>query len=54
MCRAKRQTMLFSATFPPEIEQLAAQALRNPQRLAVGLSRPATTVRTRSTRSRST
>jgi ATP-dependent RNA helicase RhlE len=36
--------MLFSATFPPEIEQLAAQALRNPQRLAVGLSRPATTV----------
>jgi ATP-dependent RNA helicase RhlE len=41
---AKRQTMLFSATFPAEIEQLAAQALRNPQRLAVGLSRPATTV----------
>jgi ATP-dependent RNA helicase RhlE len=41
---AKRQTMLFSATFPPEIEQLAGQALRNPQRLAVGLSRPATTV----------
>jgi len=36
--------MLFSATFPAEIEQLAAQALRNPQRLAVGLSRPATTV----------
>jgi ATP-dependent RNA helicase RhlE len=41
---ANRQTMLFSATFPSEIEQLAAQALRNPQRLAVGLSRPATTV----------
>ncbi|HEU5099368.1 MAG TPA: DEAD/DEAH box helicase [Roseiflexaceae bacterium] len=41
---AKRQTMLFSATFPPEIEQLAGQALRNPQRLAVGLSRPANTV----------
>src|SRR5829696_3632087 len=41
---AKRQTMLFSATFPTEIEQLAGQALRNPQRLAVGLSRPATTV----------
>ena len=41
---AKRQTMLFSATFPPEIEQLAGQALHNPQRLAVGLSRPATTV----------
>jgi ATP-dependent RNA helicase RhlE len=38
---AQRQTMLFSATFPPEIEQLAAQALRRPQRIAVGLSRPA-------------
>jgi ATP-dependent RNA helicase RhlE len=41
---ARRQTMLFSATFPPEIEQLAAQALRQPKRVAVGLSRPATTV----------
>ncbi len=41
---AKRQTMLFSATFPTEIEQLAGQALHNPRRLAVGLSRPATTV----------
>jgi len=41
---ARRQTMLFSATFPAEIEQLAAQALRNPKRVAVGISRPATTV----------
>jgi ATP-dependent RNA helicase RhlE len=41
---AKRQTMLFSATFPPEIEQLAGQALHNPQRIAVGLSQPAKTV----------
>ena len=41
---AKRQTMLFSATFPTEIEQLAGQALHNPQRLAVGVSRPAMTV----------
>lgn len=41
---AKRQTMLFSATFPPEIEQLAGQALRAPQRIAVGLSKPASTV----------
>jgi ATP-dependent RNA helicase RhlE len=41
---AQRQTMLFSATFPPEIEQLAAQALKHPQRLAVGISKPATTV----------
>src|SRR5262245_2387089 len=41
---AQRQTLLFSATFPPEIEQLAAQALKRPQRLAVGISKPATTV----------
>ncbi len=41
---AQRQTMLFSATFPSEVEQLARQALSRPQRLAVGLSRPATTV----------
>jgi ATP-dependent RNA helicase RhlE len=41
---AKRQTMLFSATFPPEIEQLAARTLHNPKRIAIGLSRPAYTV----------
>jgi ATP-dependent RNA helicase RhlE len=41
---AQRQTLLFSATFPAEIEQLAAQALRNPRRVAVGLSKPANTV----------
>jgi ATP-dependent RNA helicase RhlE len=41
---ANRQTMLFSATFPSEIEQLAAQALRNPKRVAVGISKPANTV----------
>jgi ATP-dependent RNA helicase RhlE len=41
---AKRQTMLFSATFPSEVEQLAAQALRAPQRLAVGTVMPAETV----------
>lgn len=40
----QRQTMLFSATFPQEIEELAAQTLTNPQRIAVGLSRPACTV----------
>ncbi|MGZ6315826.1 MAG: DEAD/DEAH box helicase [Anaerolineales bacterium] len=40
----QRQTMMFSATFPPEVEQLAAQALRNPQRISMGLSRPAHTV----------
>ena len=40
----RRQTLLFSATFPPEIEQLAAQTLRHPQRIAIGLTRPAQTV----------
>lgn len=41
---AKRQTMLFSATFPTEVEKLAAETLSAPQRIAVGLSRPAHTV----------
>jgi ATP-dependent RNA helicase RhlE len=41
---ARRQTLLFSATFPSEIESLAAQSLRNPQRIAVGISAPAHTV----------
>jgi len=39
-----RQTMLFSATFPTEVEDLAKQSLTHPQRIAVGLSRPAHTV----------
>lgn len=41
---SQRQTMMFSATFPPEIEQLATQTLHHPQRFAVGLSRPVHTV----------
>jgi ATP-dependent RNA helicase RhlE len=41
---ARRQTMLFSATFPIEVEQLASQSLREPRRIAVGLSRPVETV----------
>jgi ATP-dependent RNA helicase RhlE len=40
----QRQTMLFSATFPPEVEQLASFALKHPQRISMGLSRPAYTV----------
>src|SRR5215211_6755814 len=40
----QRQTMLFSATFPPEVELLAGQSLRDPQRITLGLSRPAHTV----------
>ncbi len=41
---AKRQTMLFSATFPKEIERLAAHTLHNPKKVAIGLTRPAYTV----------
>lgn len=40
----QRQTMLFSATFPKEIERLAAQTLHNPKRVSIGLARPAHTV----------
>ena len=40
----RRQTLLFSATFPVEIEHLASQNLRRPQRIAVDLSRPVHTV----------
>ena len=39
-----RQTMLFSATFPKEIEQLASQTMRHPKRISIGLTRPAHTV----------
>ena len=40
----QRQSMLFSATFPTEIEQLASQTTNQPKRVAIGLSRPAYTV----------
>jgi len=40
----RRQTMLFSATFPKEIERLAAQILHKPKRVAIGLARPVHTV----------
>jgi ATP-dependent RNA helicase RhlE len=36
--------MLFSATFPKEVEDLARQTLKDPKRVAVGISRPAHTV----------
>ena len=41
---AQRQTQLFSATFPREVEELAKQSLKNPLRIAVDISRPAHTV----------
>jgi len=41
---AKRQTMLFSATFPREIEELAKLSLHNPKRISMGISAPAHTV----------
>jgi ATP-dependent RNA helicase RhlE len=40
----KRQNMLFSATFPKEVEELAAGMLHHPKRVAVGISAPAHTV----------
>jgi len=40
----QRQTLLFSATFPQEVESLAAQTLKDPERISVGLTRPAQTV----------
>lgn len=40
----KRQNMLFSATFPKEVEELAATLLHKPKRVAVGISAPANTV----------
>ncbi|MFT3893035.1 MAG: DEAD/DEAH box helicase [Anaerolineales bacterium] len=40
----ERQTMLFSATFPAEVEVLAKTALIEPQKIAMGISKPAVTV----------
>ena len=42
---ANRQTLLFSATLPPEIERLAAWVLRDPELVEIGVRRsPAETV----------
>jgi ATP-dependent RNA helicase RhlE len=44
-CPRARQTMLFSATIPPEIDQLCKWALRNPETVEIGQRRsPAATV----------
>jgi ATP-dependent RNA helicase RhlE len=39
-----RQTMLFSATFAPELQRLVKDIMREPARIEVGLSAPAATV----------
>src|SRR5918995_6481082 len=39
-CPRTRQTMLFSATIPPEIEHLCRWALRNPETIEIGERRP--------------
>ncbi len=44
-CAKNRQTLLFSATIPPEIERLAAWVLRQPEKIQIGVLRsPAETV----------
>ncbi len=40
----KRQTMLFSATMPKEVEALAHAVLNKPERIIMGVQKPATTV----------
>jgi superfamily II DNA/RNA helicase len=37
----ERQTLMFSATMPPKIKQLASKALKNPVEITIGLSKPA-------------
>jgi len=45
-CPRQRQTMLFSATIPPEIARLASWALRDPEQVVIGERRsPAETVK---------
>ncbi len=42
----KRQTLMFSATFPPAIERLTRDMMHNPERVSVGMeSTPVDTVR---------
>lgn len=42
LCPHKRQTLFFSATLPPQIEEVARFALRDPQRIAIGRARSVT------------
>lgn len=44
-CSKRRQTLLFSATVPEEIERLAAWCLKDPERIEIGAGRsPAETI----------
>lgn len=38
---AKRQTLMFSATFPKDVEQLARKVLKNPKEVKISVSKPA-------------
>jgi ATP-dependent RNA helicase RhlE len=38
-CPRERQTLFFSATVPPEIQAVASFALRNPERIEIGVNR---------------
>ena len=40
-----RQTILFSATMPPKIRQLAKAIMRNPQEVQIAVSRPPETIK---------
>ncbi len=40
----ERQTLLFSATMPREVEELTRQVLRKPERVDIGIQKPAATV----------
>jgi len=44
MLPRERQTMLFGATFPAELNRFVAQTLRDPERVAMGLCAPAETI----------
>ncbi len=37
----KRQTLMFSATMPPKIRQLASKILNNPKEISIEISKPA-------------
>ncbi len=41
-CPAQRQTLLFSATLPPKLAEVARFALRDPQRIAIASTQPVT------------